>query len=105
MKKKRTRIVNRKKFFAFVLTTMLIAVLVVFVLFNKNNVYSSEYESKYVEIKIEKGDTLWTIALENKPQKYDTRKMVYEIMKFNNLAEEYIYPGNIIKIPITNENK
>ncbi len=105
MKKKKARIVNRKKFFAFVLTTMLIPVLIVFALFNKNNVYSSEYESRYVEIKIEKGDTLWTIALENKPQKYDTRKMVYEIMRFNNLAEEYIYPGDIIKIPITNENK
>lgn len=105
MKKKRTIIVNRKKFFAFVLTTILISILIVFALFNKNNVYSSEYESRYVEIKIEKGDTLWTIALENKPQKYDTRKMVYEIMRFNDLTEEYIYPGDIIKIPITSKNK
>lgn len=66
----------------------------------RNRVYSSIYEDKYIEVKIERGDTLWDIARNNMPEEYDVRKMVFEIKKFNNIEDPYIYPGDSIKIPI-----
>ena len=58
------------------------------------------YSKRYFEHSIKEGDTLWNIALKYKTDDYDIRKMVYEIKSFNNLDTNYIFPGDIIKIPI-----
>lgn len=102
MLNKKVRIVSFKRFFLSILVMVIIVVLIT-VIFLNNKAYSITYEKKYHRVKVTKGDTIWGIALKNKPEDYDTRKMVYDILEFNNLEEMNIYPGDIIKVPIKNQ--
>ncbi|HHW30520.1 MAG TPA: LysM peptidoglycan-binding domain-containing protein [Clostridiaceae bacterium] len=56
-------------------------------------------EINYITVKIQKGDTLWSIA-----EKYggnsDIRKYIFEIKKANNLLNSQIYEGDELKIPV-----
>lgn len=88
-----------KRFISF-LAIMVILPILIFFLISHNRAYSSVYEEGYVEVRVKRGDTLWKIALDNMPLEYDVRKMVYEIMKFNDMDSADIYPGDLIKIPI-----
>ncbi|HBR29404.1 MAG TPA: hypothetical protein DD789_08180 [Firmicutes bacterium] len=49
-------------------------------------------------ITVEKGDTLWDIALHYYPQA-DPRRGVAEIRSLNNLKTAIIYPGQILRLP------
>lgn len=71
-------------------------------LLSNNKVYGSNYgyTYDYNEVRIKKGDTLWMIALEYMPEKYDVRDMIYEIKMINEMDLSNIYAGDIIKIPI-----
>lgn len=61
------------------------------------------YKTKsYIEVIVEKGDTIWDISLKYTPKNKDVRKTVYEIRKLNNIENPIILPGQIIKIPIDN---
>lgn len=56
-------------------------------------------EIDYIAVKIQKGDTLWSIA-----EKYggnsDIRKYIFEIKKANNLLNSQIYEGDELKVPV-----
>lgn len=39
------------------------------------------------------------IALNYMPEKYDVRKMIYEIKVLNKMETSNIYPGDIIRVP------
>lgn len=49
-------------------------------------------------ITVEKGDTLWAIALKYYPQ-VDPRKTVAEIKRINNMKVSKIYPGQVLRLP------
>lgn len=100
MRKRRYRIVNKKRFNTFLISATIIIAFIISLFINNNKAYSLTYNEPFKEIVINKGDTLWSIALENMPDDYDVRKMVYEIREFNNLDNATIYPGDIIKVPI-----
>lgn len=94
------RIVNKRRFNIFIVSVILIIALIITLFVNDYKVYSSTYSSMYKEIIVNKGDTLWKIALENMPDSYDIRKMIFEIREFNNMDSANIHPGDSIKIPI-----
>ena len=98
--RKKYKIVNRKKFIRFLFIICLVLLSIVLIFLKKNKVYSLVYENEYIEIEVVEGDTLWDIARLNMPKDYDIRKMVIEIKEFNNMKDAYIYPGDLIKIPI-----
>ena len=100
IKRKRYKIINGKRFMTFLLSAFIAVLSMTFLFAKDNRVYSSTYKENYIEVKIEEGDTLWNIAINNMPKEYDVRKMVFEIMEFNHMKNAYIYPGNKIKIPI-----
>ena len=100
IRKKKYRIINRKKFLRFILLVLISVLLIILFFQKRNNVYSSIYEEKYIEVKIKKGDTLWDIARDFMPEGYDIRKMVYEIRRLNNMNNANIYPEDCIKIPV-----
>lgn len=101
--KKKVRIVSFKRFLLSILSIFTMVVLITAMFLNDGKAYSSVYEEKYNKVKIKEGDTIWEIALENKPKNYDIRKMVLDIVELNNLEKRNIYPGDIIKVPIKNK--
>ena len=50
------------------------------------------------EVTVEKGDTLWEIALRHYPNT-DPRKPVAAIKDLNNLKTSMIYPGQKLRLP------
>lgn len=98
--KRQYKIVNKKRFISFLLLTFIVIITIIFVFARTSKVYSSTYKENYIAIIIKEGDTLWDIAIKNTPEKYDIRQMVYEIIEFNQMEDAYIYPGDLIKIPI-----
>jgi LysM repeat protein len=53
----------------------------------------------YSEIVVQPGDTLWDLAVQFGPENKDTREVVFEICKVNNIAADSIIPGQTILIP------
>lgn len=92
------KVTNIKKFRRF----MFMAVLFISILFFASLATSKAYSKNIPQfdyIRVEKGDTLWSIALKNMGEK-DVRQAIYEISKLNNIQNSVIYPGDIIKLPI-----
>ena len=99
MKTKRYVIVNAKRFFIFITLVLIFFTSLFFMIFNIQKVYGDVLEENFKEYYISKGDNLWNIALENMPEGYDVRKMVYEIKKINGIETGLIYEGSTIRIP------
>ncbi|NMA87232.1 MAG: LysM peptidoglycan-binding domain-containing protein [Tissierellia bacterium] len=98
--KRKYKIVDKAKFIRFVFILVFL-LLITIIFFQKiNRVYGSLYEEQYIEVKVERGDTVWDIARKYMPEKYDVRKMIFEIKEVNNMNNANIYPGDLIKIPI-----
>lgn len=53
----------------------------------------------YKSIMVDNGDTLWSIAAENKASGMDTEVFVKEIKKINGLHEDKITMGNYLIVP------
>ena len=100
MKMKKFRVVNKFRFYSFISVMIILLSISVYHLFGSIKAYAdSVIKDNYFEIVIEEGDTLWDIALKNKPEGMDVREMVYKIKKYNKMEEAYLYSGNTIKIP------
>ena len=50
-------------------------------------------------VRVSSGDTLWEIALEYNDGTYDTRRIVRDIIKHNNLTDTSLQSGQVIEIP------
>ena len=100
MKVKRYFIVNPRRFFAFLTFIFMLISILIIIFINSSKAHSSIYQTKFKEYHIVNGDNLWNISARNIPEGYDIRKMIYEIKELNQMDTSYIYPGEIIKIPI-----
>lgn len=94
------RVSNERRFKIFLITSTVLLLLLTSMLAYTVKAYSYS-KIRYIELEINSGDTLWDIAREYGHTK-SIRRDVYEIMKFNNLSDGYIYPGQTIKIPNKN---
>lgn len=56
------------------------------------------YAMNYEEYVVSTGETLWSIASENKKDGQDVREYIYELRKLNELDNCIIYPNQVIKI-------
>lgn len=63
------------------------------------NVSRALTETKYKEVQICYGDTLWDIANTYKSDDTDTRKAVFEICKVNDIEASDLEPGMTISVP------
>jgi len=97
---KKYRVVNKKRFTTFIVFTFSLLFLLYFILLNSLKAEGRILNDRYFEHYIIDGDTLWNIALEYMPKKYDVRKMVYDIKELNHLETSFIFPGEVIKIPL-----
>lgn len=93
------KIVNKTRFVAFLIIFIILILIIISALFKIGKAYSITY-TQYIDIEVKAGDTLWDIAKKNNSGKEDVRKLVYKIMKLNNLDTAKIKPGDIIKVPV-----
>lgn len=99
MKKKRLRIVNKFRFTVFLVSVFLLLFTVLGTLVGINTAESAQVPN-YIEVCVQTGDTLWSLAANHGAENVDKRKLIYEIGILNNLNDNYIYPGQILKVPV-----
>lgn len=85
------RIINKRKFITSILIFILAIISVLNFCFAKAEVETEEYV-------VSVGETLWSIARENKKDGQDIREYIYELRQLNNLEDCVIYPNQVIKI-------
>ncbi len=54
----------------------------------------------YIRVTVEAGDTLWKIASQFVPDD-DINKSIHRIMKVNGMISPEIFPGEILRIPVS----
>lgn len=85
------KIVNKKRFITFITVSILLLISLFNLCFAKSEVITEDYT-------VCQGDTLWSIATENKKDGQDIREYIYELRKLNDLDDCLIYPNQVIKI-------
>lgn len=95
------RIVNMKKFIRSIIILLGVLFFISFIFVNKSFSHS---EKSYKQIYISSGDTLWTIAKEEKNnneyfENKDIREIVYELKTTNKLVDYNLKVGQEINIP------
>ncbi len=88
------KIVNKFKFIRS--TTILVFLLLA--IFNISIAKSNKEEAEIVDYTISRGETLWSIAEENRAEKEDIRQYIYDIKKLNNMTDSTVYENQTIKI-------
>lgn len=88
---KRLRIVNKKRF----ITSFSIIIILIISIFN---CVSANKVVEYQEYTVVQGDTLWSIASQNKKAGQDIREYIYELREINNMNDCLLYPNQTIKI-------
>ena len=86
---------QRRTFF---LVVMLIVMMIAHSAFSKTD--ASGDGVRIESVRVEAGDSLWSIASEYKPEGKDLREFVYEIASDNGVTDCNIYCGQILYIPI-----
>ncbi|HHW47417.1 MAG TPA: LysM peptidoglycan-binding domain-containing protein [Clostridiaceae bacterium] len=91
--KKRYVLKRKSRFFGITAAILLLLLICTYV----SSVHANEDKS-YKIIRVEKGDTLWDIAVRYKKQG-DIRKYIHKLMEINNLKDGKIYAGDQLLIP------
>ncbi|NLY86075.1 MAG: LysM peptidoglycan-binding domain-containing protein [Tissierellia bacterium] len=98
---KKYRVVNKWRFYTFITLFFVFLIGFISLIFSKEKAYSSVQEIRYFEVEVVEGDTLWTIVSRYITERDNMQKIIYDIKKFNGMDDSLIYPGDIIKIPIS----
>ena len=88
---KKRKITNKFKF----IRTLTILLLIIYALFS--NVIAKE-ERELIDYTVCQNETIWSIAKEHKEENQDIREYVYEIQKINDLFNQDLSDGQVIKI-------
>lgn len=96
--KRRLVLKNKRRFAAFI---MILAVMIIFGRLIIDVTASSDRNSQDIGsnyVIVNEGDTLWEIALDNKPD-CDIRYYIYQIKELNHIESDNIYKGQKIILP------
>lgn len=93
------RITSKFRFTLFIVTTILIITIAAGTLLGFNTVNSSSM-TQYTQVRIESGDTIWSIAKEYAPASSDIRNAVSIICDVNDITADQLVPGQNIIIPV-----
>ena len=108
IRKIRRRVIRRgiSRRASYVIFTAIAVIFIVFTLYpNKSNAQSQDGASyKYFhKIYVESGDTLWSIASENKSDKESTTDYIKEVKSINKLKSDDLYAGQMLVVPYYEE--
>ena len=95
---KHYRIANRIRFVSFVVTACL---LLSFAVMGVLNICSADEKknTRYTEITVVEGDTLWALAKEYGCGEKDIREVIYDICSVNKIKASDLRPGQTLLIP------
>ena len=99
VRKGRTYIKDRRKFFRFILLSALVLNFIIFGVLFPNST-SADFEAAPVKVTVRRGDSIWSIAEEYCPEGEDLRNFVYEIKKENLLSGSALAIGQKILVPV-----
>lgn len=97
-RKKRYKIVNKKRFYTFLLISALLVSFVIDNILKLGTAYGNYLNQTYVSYVVKPGDTLWNISSDFLKDGEDKRDLIYQIRQANNISAE-IFPGDEIMIP------
>lgn len=97
--RKRYRVKSRLRFTLFIVITLLLLITVCTTVLGLNNATGST-KQQYIQVEVQAGDTLWSLADEYMADDCDPRESVHMISKSNDISASELYPGQIIKIPV-----
>lgn len=99
----RYKVVDMNKFKRFMFISILLISMALFTLLFTIKVYSKDIPQLNYII-VEEGDTLWSIAANYVGNSnMEIRELIYLISRENSIYNALIYPGDLIKIPISVE--
>lgn len=99
----RYKVTDLRKFKRFMFISILFISILVFASMATLNAYSKDIP-QYNYITVEEGDTLWSIASNYADSSHtDIRELVYLISNENDIYNASIYPGDVIKVPMSVE--
>ena len=64
------------------------------------DVFADEPVYHNYSVTVAQGDTLWDIAWRHTENKEDVREVMHRISRANALQSSYIYPGQVLQIPV-----
>lgn len=96
---RKLKVVNKRRF----LTCIFLIVVLCSTLFISLTFADANSQKKYVQITVDSGDTIWSIASEFNHKyfedKKDIRKIIHYINKENQIDNNIIYPEDVLIIP------
>jgi hypothetical protein len=95
---KRYRVKSKARFMTFV--TLMIVMTAIICGYALGGGVSGTDKQLYREVTVKTGDTLWSIARENKPQDTPIRQYVSAIKTASEVNDGAIYPGQILRVPV-----
>jgi len=102
MKIGKYRVVDKFRFSISIVIISLIMI-IVFSAFSHSFTASAINKTKYIEVIVRPGDTIWKIAKDHTDEYKDIREVVYIISKINEIENSIIYSGQVLKIPEYNK--
>lgn len=97
--RKKYRVTNRVRFAAFIVISLLMICTITNTVLGFNDA-TALTEQQYIEIIVEPGDTLWSIADEYMDNNMDPREAVYMICDANEITADQLYIGQTLQIPV-----
>lgn len=96
---KRMRIVNKRRFSVFMITTLSILFLTFGFLFNQIKSYGIDKKIDNQYHTVTYGETLWSIAEQYNNESRDIRDYIAETKEINNIYKSEIMPGDQLVLP------
>lgn len=96
---KKYRIKSKFRFTLFLVIAILLSASMFSSFLGLNNVNSISLD-EFKPVKVEAGESLWSIAKANNPNNKDIRSLIHEIKKINELESSEINEGQKILIPV-----
>ncbi|MBR5641020.1 MAG: LysM peptidoglycan-binding domain-containing protein [Firmicutes bacterium] len=97
-KQRKYRIANKARFTAFIAVLVIAATFILIPALGFNTA-SGASTQQYIQVRVEAGDTLWTLAQEYGPSGMDVRNVIYEICQLNGITAADLQAGQYITIP------
>ena len=81
--------------------TILLSFCVMCLLFTGYTLQNVDYSDYHTHtVVVNNGESLWEIASRHANGQEDVREVMYRISRANDLKSKYVYPGQVLKVPV-----